>query len=153
MNKGSPFILPPVQVFAISEDAVCPTRDHETDAAFDISAIAIKKDTLRTDLPIVFHTHLVFVFNDPTLYGELYAQDHLALKHGFYLSNGVGIIDPSFRGELLISVNVLQHRAINIRFSFPEPMARLVIKKRSFLGTLALEEALWKDDNVEEIIE
>lgn len=143
MSKGSP--LPPVQVFRMSEKAICPTRGHETDAGFDISVVGVKQDTQRTDFPIVFHTHLVIVFNDPTLYGEIYARSSLARKHGFTLSNGVGIIDPSYRGELLISVHVEQHRAIAFRIGFPERIAQLLIKQRTFLGTLALEQGLWSE--------
>lgn len=139
--------LPPVQLFAMSNQAILPTRGHPTDAGFDISIIAIKDtgERVMLDMPIVFHTHLVIVFNDPTYYGELYVRSSLAKKHGLSLSNGVGIIDPSYRGELLVSLKLEQHRASGFRISLPERVAQLIIKQRTFLGTLALEQGLWSE--------
>jgi len=61
---------------------------------------------------------------------------------GATLSNGVGIIDPSYRGELLVSMFWLSAHS---RLPLPARVAQLIIKQRTFLGTLRLEQGLWEE--------
>lgn len=128
--------LKPVQLFQISKRAILPTRAHDTDVGFDISIVDKKGEGF------LFHTDLVVVFNDPTLYGELYARSSLS-KHGLQLANGVGIIDPSYRGELFVALCALPN--CDPLLTFPMRAAQLVIKQRNFLGTLEFEQGLWEE--------
>ena len=140
MSEG----LPPVQFFRVSQKAVCPVQAHETDAGYDISITGVKS---TFQFHRLYHTHIVVVFNDPSCYGELYARSSLA-KLGLQLANGVGIIDPSYRGELMVSL-------FNFHGSdplpnigeecFPMRVAQLIIKKRTHFGKLTFEASLWED--------
>jgi len=137
----------PIQVFCIDKTAVFPTKGHETDAGWDISIVG--RDYEKSfSTHARFHTKLVFVFNDPELYGELYARSSTA-KLGVCLSNNVGIIDPSYRGELLISLASLENARNNAHYlndhKFPIRIAQLIIKRRQYLGTLVKEASLWHE--------
>lgn len=138
-----PLPLPPIQVFCVNESAVFPTKGHESDAGWDISIVRRDYDHSHAS-HARFFTRLVFVFNDPELYGELYARSSAA-KLGVCLSNGVGIIDPSYRGELIVSLSSISTPFAHYLdgHTFPIRIAQLVIKRRQYTGTLVREASLW----------
>ena len=94
-----------------------------------------------------FHTHLNIHFYNPTWYAELYARSSLHSK-GFMLANGVGIIDPSYQGELLVALCpvpgliIYNYEDQLHNMHYPARVAQLVFKQRNFLGTLKWENAL-----------
>jgi dUTPase len=145
MNKG-------VQIFCMNDKAVAPTKGHETDAGWDISIVG--RDFEKSYPTYArYYTRLVVVFNDPTLYGELYARSSTA-KLGVCLANGVGIIDPSYRGELLVSLASLENSPKNNlgmpahylhNQPFPIRIAQLLIKRRDFTQHLVLEAKMWNE--------
>lgn len=140
--------LPPVQFFRVSNKAICPVQGHETDAGYDVSVVGVKASF---DYHRLYHTHIVVVFNDPMCYGELYARSSLA-KRGLQLANGVGIIDPSYRGELLVSL--FNFRGPDCRpdiaeSEYPLRCAQLVIKRRTHFGKLTFEAGMWDEHKKE----
>ena len=55
----------------------------------------------------------------------IFARSGLATKHGISLANGVGVVDPDYRGEIIVSV--LNNSAEDYRVSPGERIAQLVI--------------------------
>lgn len=140
----------PFSIIKLSEEAILPTRAHDTDVGFDVSVHSMQEGLTAGQHGLVygrFHTHLRIRFYDPTWYAELYARSSLH-KHGFLLANGVGIIDPSYQGELLVALCplpnwiVYEYESKLNTLEYPARVAQLVFKQRNFLGTLRLEEAL-----------
>jgi dUTP pyrophosphatase len=136
--------MKPVQIFKKVPAAVEPTRGHETDAGLDISIIGVHTSFQHHKL---YNTGLVIVFNDPMLYGRLYARSSLA-KRGLALTNAVGIIDPSYRGELLVSLYSLfqPEGCPQIPFKdYPLRVCQLVIERRVLTNTLVCETRMWHE--------
>lgn len=78
-----------------SESAVVPTKAHETDAGFDLTATS---KSLDDDGNIVYGTGLGFEI--PKGYvGLLFPRSSNAKQH-LLLSNSVGVIDSGYRGEV-----------------------------------------------------
>lgn len=134
----------------MSNKAILPQQSHDTDAGYDVSIVGVKA---TFDYHRLYHTHIVVVFNDPEYYGELYARSSLA-KRGLQLANGVGIIDPSYRGELLVSLFNFSGSPDGSRPNiaegeYPFRCAQLVLKKRTHFGKLTFEAGLWEDHKQE----
>lgn len=52
----------------------------------------------------VLHTGIRIISCDPSLVGLLFVRSSLAIKHGAYLANGVGVIDSDYRDEVLVGL-------------------------------------------------
>lgn len=55
----------------------------------------------------------------------IFARSGLATKHGISLANGVGVVDPDYRGELIVSV--LNNSSEDYEISPGDRIAQLVI--------------------------
>ena len=86
----------------ISDKAVTPTRGHQTDSGWDLTVIGI--DKIKGDT-IFFKTGLQ-VKPPAGHYFEIYPRSSIA-PLPFMLANSVGIIDESYRGELIVAIRVL----------------------------------------------
>ena len=90
------------KVKRISDKAVLPTRGHETDSGWDLTVIGV--DKIKGDT-IFFKTGLQ-VKPPPGHYFEVYPRSSIA-PLPMMLANSVGIIDESYRGELIVAIRVL----------------------------------------------
>lgn len=83
--------------------AVTPTKAHETDIGFDLTAIDIYKKL--NDNVVLFETGIIV--NPPKgYYTEIVPRSSIS-KTGYILANSVGIIDPHYRGSLKIPVRFI----------------------------------------------
>lgn len=112
-----------LKVLRIAEDAVLPTKGHNEDVGFDVTAIGVLKTTesgvimLRTGLQIA---------PPKGYYIDLIARSSLC-KKGYMLANGVGVIDPIYRGEFLIPVVPIGNVIMDLEFPFRA--AQLVLRQ------------------------
>lgn len=83
--------------------AVMPTRAHDTDSGYDLMLLDIK--TIKGDT-IFFKTGLA-VQPPEGYYFEIVPRSSISALP-FSLANSVGVVDESYRGELLVAVRV-QH--------------------------------------------
>lgn len=90
------------KVKKISDKAVLPTRAHETDSGWDLTVIGI--DKIKGDT-IFFKTGLQ-VKPPAGHYFEVYPRSSIS-PLPFMLANSVGVIDESYRGELIVAIRVL----------------------------------------------
>ena len=49
-------------------------------------------------------TGIAIEYDDKNVVAVICARSGLSAKHGIALANGIGVIDPDYRGELLVSV-------------------------------------------------
>ena len=49
-------------------------------------------------------TGIAIEYEDKNVAAVICARSGLSAKHGIALANGIGVIDPDYRGELLVSV-------------------------------------------------
>ena len=114
--------LSKVKIKKLSEKAVIPSRAHDTDSGWDITFTGISKIKFDT---IFFKTDLQ-VEPPPGYYFEVYPRSSIS-ELPLMLANSAGIIDESYRGELLVAIRVL-HPQIGSDSSgqFPGGLVRML---------------------------
>jgi len=112
-----------IKVARVHPDAVLPTKAHDSDSGFDITIVAVHKE-LRGGITL-FDTGLRLA-PDPGYYTDLVARSSL-MKYGYMLANGVGIIDNSYRGPLLVALRKFDPLAKDLRL--PMRVAQLIPRK------------------------
>jgi dUTP pyrophosphatase len=107
-------------------DAITPTKANFSDVGYDISIINIYKilnsktilyDTgIKLEIPIGYYVEIV--------------PRSSIVKSGYMLSNSIGIIDCSYKGNLFIALTKICDDAVD--FEFPFKCCQLIIKKQVF---------------------
>lgn len=108
-----------VKIVRIAPDVVIPTKAHDTDAGFDLYAycpdatfyswesgcqLNVKGVKVRPNETYKFHTGIKMAIPDG-YWGGIYARSGLATKCGLRPANCVGVIDSSYRGEIIVAIH------------------------------------------------
>ncbi len=92
-----------VKIKKLSPSAHIPTKAHATDAGFDLYAASRKLDD---DGNIVYGTGLAFEI--PEGYAGLVFPRSSISKQCITLTNGVGVVDAGYRGEVMAKFKISQ---------------------------------------------
>ena len=93
-----------VKIKKLRENAQSPKYQTPDSAAADLHACL---DGPLTALPgerVRVPTGIAIEYEDKNVVAVICARSGLSAKHGIALANGIGVIDPDYRGELLVSV-------------------------------------------------
>jgi dUTP pyrophosphatase len=150
------------KVKKISDKAVLPTRAHETDSGWDLTVTGI--DKIKGDT-IFFKTGLQ-VKPPAGHYFEVYPRSSIS-PLPFMLANSVGVIDESYRGELIVAIRVLHSsmgtsserdtypsgmvNALDARPASITEVANLILGKKPKIAQMILRKRL--DTSFEEVEE
>lgn len=108
-----------IKLVRIAPDVVMPTKAHDTDAGFDLYAycpdatfyswesgcqLNVKGVKVRPNETYKFHTGIKLAIPDG-YWGGIYARSGLATKCGLRPANCVGVIDSSYRGEIIVAIH------------------------------------------------
>ena len=108
-----------IKIVRIAPDVVMPTKAHDTDAGFDLYAycpdatfyswesgcqLNVKGVKVRPNETYKFHTGIKLAIPDG-YWGGIYARSGLATKCGLRPANCVGVIDSSYRGEIIVAIH------------------------------------------------
>lgn len=99
--------------------AVPPTRSHPSDSGFDVTIIA----PVKTVGDVTFYTTGIQVDPPHGYYFDLVARSSLS-KTGYMLANAVGIIDQSYRGDVIVPLRKLSTDAAALEL--PMRVAQLI---------------------------
>lgn len=91
---------PYFKVNRTTDDAVLPSKAYETDSGYDVTIIGVHK---QIHPKLTLYKTGIRVAPDEGYYLELVARSSL-MKYGCMLANNVGIIDYSYRGEILVAI-------------------------------------------------
>ena len=92
-----------VKIKKLKENAQAPKYQTAESAAADLHACL---DAPLTALPgerVRIPTGIAVEYEDKNVVAVICARSGLSAKHGIALANGIGVIDPDYRGELLVS--------------------------------------------------
>ena len=89
-----------LKINKLKENAKIPKRATTGSAGMDLYACIDKPITLAPGQLAIVPTGIAIALPDNTCAAFLYARSGLGVKHGICLSNGVGVIDSDYRGEL-----------------------------------------------------
>lgn len=90
-----------VKVKCLTPTAKVPMKAHATDAAFDIRAD--ESMTVHPHQSAVIHTGLATEIPEG-YWMAIFARSGLACKQGIRLCNSVGVVDASFRDEIIVAL-------------------------------------------------
>ena len=111
----------------LSKDAVIPKRATGGSAGLDLCACAGKSILLKPGERALIHTGIAISLPKSDFVALIFARSGLAIKHGITLSNGVGVIDSDYRGEICAGLCNMGKDPYTIKPN--ERIAQLVIIK------------------------
>ena len=96
----------PVKIKLLHADAKVPAYQTAGSAACDLSACIDEPVTLLPGQSALIPTGIALApdAEDEPVAALLYARSGLAVKHGIALSNGVGVVDSDYRGEIKVGL-------------------------------------------------
>ena len=141
-------IRPVLKYMKISEDAVIPTKANFSDVGYDLSIIGVhsdlsrKTEILRTgtsyQVPITTLYKTGIKLEIPLgYYVEIVPRSSLS-KSGYMLANSIGIIDCSYKGELLVALAKINEDASDIKFPFR--CCQLIMRKQIYPEMMEVQE-------------
>lgn len=98
-----------VKIKKLVDNAVIPFYAHPGDAGMDITCTSLEYDE-KNDC-IMYHTGLAFEV--PKGYVMLIFTRSSNRKTNFYLTNAVGVLDSSYRGELMMAYKCRDNGLLN----------------------------------------
>ena len=95
---------PVVKITKLRENAVIPKRATAGSAGADLYACIEKDVTIRPGELAMIPTGIAIELPDSSMGAFLFARSGLGVKHGICLSNGVGVVDSDYRGEVCVGL-------------------------------------------------
>ena len=89
-----------IKIKKLRENAKIPKRATNGSAGMDLYACIDEPITLAPGQLAVVPTGIAIALPENSCSAFLYARSGLGVKHGICLSNGVGVIDSDYRGEI-----------------------------------------------------
>lgn len=105
--------------------AELPVRGTPGSAGLDLRAVLDEPMTLPPGALVSVPTGIAIGLPSPDTVGLVFARSGLAVKHGIGLSNGVGVIDSDYTGE--IRVGLINQSAVPYELHSGERIAQLVV--------------------------
>ena len=93
-----------LKIKKLRENAKLPTRGTAGSAGMDLYACIDESITINPGDLTVIPTGIALALPDNSCVAYLYARSGLGVKHGICLSNGVGVIDSDYRGEVCVGL-------------------------------------------------
>ncbi len=104
-----------VEIKKLHPEAKIPAYQTAGSAAMDLCALLDAPLTIQPRDLVMVPTGLAIGLPDANWVALVHARSGLAIKHGIALSNGVGVIDSDYRGELKVGLTNLSNVAYTIQ--------------------------------------
>ena len=92
-----------------------PSRATEGSAGLDLAACIDRDVTIAPRQLVRIPTGVAIALPGPEYVALVFARSGLGIRHGIALSNGVGVIDSDYRGELQVGLTNLSDTPYTIR--------------------------------------
>ncbi len=93
-----------VKVKKLNDKAKIPCRATEGSAGADLYACIDEPVTIKPGDLVKIPTGIAIELSSPDFAAFLFARSGLGVKHGICLSNGVGVVDSDYRGEICVGL-------------------------------------------------
>lgn len=131
-NKNYPFC----KVYKTNDDAIVPFKTRESDVGYDLTII---KEYKKINNTTILYDTCIQIELSHGYYAEIVPRSSL-IKSGYMLANSIGIIDNSYRGNLLIALIKINNEEPDI--SLPFKCCQLIIRKQNNVDLYVTEEEL-----------
>lgn len=93
-----------VKIIKVKESALIPVRATKGAAGFDLYACINESVNLKPGESVLIPTGIAIELPNNEMAAFIFARSGLATKHGISLSNGVGVVDSDYRGEVCVGL-------------------------------------------------
>ena len=93
-----------LKIQKLRDNAIIPTRATEGSAGMDLYACIEEAVTIHPQQRVTIPTGIAVALPSNEFATFIFARSGLGIKHGIALSNGVGVIDSDYRGELCVGL-------------------------------------------------
>ena len=114
-----------VKIKKLNENAVIPQRATDGSAGADLYACITAPVTIAPGELAKIPTGIAIELSSKEYAAFLFARSGLGVKHGITLSNGVGVVDSDYRGEICVGLCNGSNEAYTIQPN--ERIAQMVI--------------------------
>lgn len=114
-----------VKVLKLDPRAQLPVRATEGAAGYDLFALLEEPLRIPPAGRAVIPTGIAIQLPGPSFGAFIFARSGLAVRHGLALSNGVGLVDSDYRGEIKVGLVNLSDREYTLTPG--ERIAQMVI--------------------------
>ena len=125
-----------LKIKKIRENAVVPKYATSGAAGMDLYACIEEPVTLAPGKLLMIPTGIAIELPSKDLAAFIHARSGLGVKHGICLSNGVGVVDSDYRGEVCVGLCNVSDRAYTI-----EPFERVAQMVIAPVAVMQIEEA------------
>ena len=122
----------------VGTDIPFPSRATEGSAGLDLRACLDEAVTISPRQLVRIPTGVAVALPGPEYVALVFARSGLGIKHGIALSNGVGVIDSDYRGEIQVGLTNLSHTPYTIQPG--DRIAQLMVVPVARAAVLELEE-------------
>ncbi|MBE6734168.1 MAG: dUTP diphosphatase [Ruminococcaceae bacterium] len=123
---------------AVRENARIPIRATEGSAGMDLYACIDEPVTIKPGDLVMIPTGIAIELPSANYVAYLFARSGLGIKHGICLSNGVGVVDSDYRGEVCVGLCNVSNKEYTIE-PF-ERVAQMVISPVSLMPVMEVKE-------------
>lgn len=127
-----------LKIKKLKENAVIPKRATSGSAGMDLYACIDSEVTVNPQSLVVIPTGIAIELPNSNYMANIYARSGLGIKHGICLSNGVGVIDSDYRGEVCVGLCNVSDEPYTITPN--ERVAQMVIAPVSMMDVVEVEE-------------
>lgn len=122
-----------IKFLKLKENAVIPKRATPGSAGMDLYACIDAPVTIKPQGLVMIPTGLAIELPCSGYGAFLFARSGLGVKHGVCLSNGVGVVDSDYRGEICVGLCNVSAEAYTIEPG--ERVAQMVVLPVAVLGS------------------
>ncbi len=127
-----------LRVRRVREGASLPQRATPGSAGLDLSACLPEPLVVPAGGRAMIPTGVAIALPDPSFVALLFARSSLGMRRGLLLTNGVGVIDSDYRGEILVGVYNFTNEPCIVENG--ERIAQLLVSRVSALPVLECAE-------------
>lgn len=128
----------PLKIKKTDPRATLPARSTPGSAGMDLRALLDEPLVISPGMRVSVPTGIAIGLPDSQTVGLVFARSGLAIKHGLALSNGVGVIDSDYTGEIRVGLINQSDEAYIIQPG--ERIAQLVVMPICMPEVLEVEE-------------
>jgi len=106
----------------ISKDGVIPSKAHQSDSGLDVTLLGPVEGKQYGDVSL-YHTGIKATVAEPGWDLKIVPRSSIS-KTGYMLANSIGVIDQSYRGEILVALRKVDSAAPDL--TFPVKLVQLL---------------------------
>lgn len=125
-----------LKIKKVKDNAIIPKYATSGSAGMDLYACIDEAVTLEPGKLLMIPTGIAIELPSPELAAFIHARSGLGVKHGICLSNGVGVVDSDYRGEVCVGLCNVSDKPYTI-----EPFERVAQMVIAPVAVMTIEEA------------